>query len=67
MTKPEERKNARCELRHLGRPIAENVATNGYEYRRTRQRIRSLVALGQAFVTHPDMRWVRALVGSLAY
>jgi glycosyltransferase involved in cell wall biosynthesis len=54
------------ERRHLDRLIAENLATIGYEHRRCHKRFRSAVSFLQAFVTHPDIRWMRALVGSLA-
>jgi hypothetical protein len=38
MTKPEDLRKARCELRHLDRLIAENLATISYEHRRSGQR-----------------------------
>ena len=56
---------SRCERRQLDRLIAENLATIGYEYRRSRNRFRSVASFLQAFVTHADVRWMRALVGSL--
>jgi glycosyltransferase involved in cell wall biosynthesis len=59
------RRKARCDLRELDRQIAENLAGIGYEYRRSRKRFRSAASFLQAFVTHPDVRWMRALVGSL--
>jgi hypothetical protein len=45
--------------------VAENVATIGYEYRRTRRRFRLVAVFRQAFVTHPDVRWIRGLAGLL--
>jgi glycosyltransferase involved in cell wall biosynthesis len=56
---------SRCERRQLDRLIAENLAAIGYEYRRSRNRFRSVASFLQAFVTHPDVRWMRAVVGSL--
>jgi glycosyltransferase involved in cell wall biosynthesis len=59
------RRKTRHERRQLDRQIAENLATIGYEYRRSRKSVRSAASFLQAFVTHPDVRWMRALVGSL--
>ena len=44
MTKPEDRKKARCELRRLDRLIAENLATIGYEHRRSGKRFWSVAS-----------------------
>jgi glycosyltransferase involved in cell wall biosynthesis len=60
-----ERRQLRRERRQLDCLIAESLATLGYEHRRNRQRLPSVSAFAQAFVTHPDVRWMRALVGSL--
>jgi glycosyltransferase involved in cell wall biosynthesis len=53
------------ERRHLNRRIAESLAKIGYEYRRSRKRFRAAAAFAQALVQHPDVTWMRALVGSL--
>jgi glycosyltransferase involved in cell wall biosynthesis len=60
-----DRRKARYDLRQLDRLIAENLATLGYEYRRSCKRFRSAASFLQAFVTYPEVRWMRALVGSL--
>jgi glycosyltransferase involved in cell wall biosynthesis len=59
------RRKTRRERRQLDRQIAENLAGIGYEYRRSRKSLRSAASFLQAFVTHPDVRWMRALAGSL--
>lgn len=59
------RRSKRSERRQLDRLIAESLAAIGYEHRRKRERLPSVSAFAQALVTHPDVRWVRALVGSL--
>ena len=60
------RRKTSHERRQLDRQIAENLATIGYEYRGSRQSLRSAASFLQAFATHPDLRWMRALLGSLA-
>jgi hypothetical protein len=45
MTKPEDRKKAKCELRHLDRLIREYLSTIGYDRRRGRKRFWSAAAL----------------------
>ena len=60
-----ERRQLPHERKQLSRRIAESLATMGYEHRRYRQRLPSVAAFAQALVTHPDVRWVRALLGSL--
>ncbi len=58
------RRSLRRERRHLDRLIAESLGTIGYEHRRNRNRWPSMAAFAQALVTNPDVRWLRALVGS---
>lgn len=60
-----ERRRLPHERKELARRIAEGLATMGWEHRRNRRRLPSVTAFAQALVTHPDVRWVRALVGSL--
>jgi glycosyltransferase involved in cell wall biosynthesis len=59
------RRKTRRERRQLDRQISDNLATIGYEYRRSRKSLRAAAAFLHAFVTHRDVRWMRALVGSL--
>lgn len=59
------RRSLRKERRQLDLLIAESLATIGYEHRRNRERLPSMSAFAQALLTHPDVRWVRALVRSL--
>ena len=59
------RQGKRYERRQLDRLIAESLATIGYAHRRKRERLPSVSAFARALMTHPDVRWVRALVGSL--
>jgi glycosyltransferase involved in cell wall biosynthesis len=60
-----ERRKGRDERRQLDRLIAEERAAIGYEYRRRRNRFRSIASFMQAFIAHPDVRWMHALVSSL--
>jgi len=60
-----ERRRLPHERKQLARLIAESLATIGYAHRRNQQRLPSVSAFAQALVMHPDVRWVRALVGSL--
>ena len=60
-----ERRPLRHERRQLDRLIAESLGTIGYEQRRNRRRLPSVSAFAQALITHPEVRWARALVGSL--
>ena len=59
------RRALQAERRRLDHLIAENLAAIGYEYRRTRQRLRAAASFAQALFTYPEIRWMRALVGSL--
>lgn len=58
------RRSLRRERRHLDRLIAESLGAIGYEHRRNHNRWPSMGAFAQALVTNPDVRWLRALVGS---
>lgn len=53
---------ARRQLDHL---IAENLATIGYEQRLRRHRVGAMAMFAQAFVTSPEIRWLRGMLGSL--
>ena len=59
------RRALKSERRQLDRLIAESLGTIGYEHRRNRKRLPSIAAFAQALVANPDVRWVRALMGSL--
>ncbi len=59
------RRALKTERRQLDRLIAESLGTIGYEHRRNRNRLPSMAAFVQALLTSPDIRWVRALMGSL--
>ena len=59
------RRATRSERNQIDALIAESLASIGYEHRRNRERFPSVSAFAQALLTHPDVRWVRALVGSL--
>ncbi len=52
-------------LRQLDRLIAQNLAGIGYTERRRGHRLRSIGAFAYAFVTYPNARWLRAIVGSI--
>jgi glycosyltransferase involved in cell wall biosynthesis len=53
---------ARRQLDHL---IAQNLADIGYEERKRRRRLRSVAMFAWAFVTSPDLRWLRGMWGSI--
>jgi glycosyltransferase involved in cell wall biosynthesis len=55
----------RAARRQLDRLIAENLAVIGYEQRRRRNRLRSIGMFVRAFATFPEVRWVRAILGSI--
>ena len=51
--------------RQLNRLIAENYASIGYQRRQQRQRWAAAGSFLQAFVTSPNVRWVRGFLGSV--
>jgi len=55
----------RAARRQLNGLIAENMAAIGYERRLQRRRLGSVAMFAQAFATSPDVRWLKALLGSL--
>ena len=59
------RRTLKTERRQLDRLISESLGTIGYEHRRNRNRLPSMAAFFQALLASPNVRWVRALVGSL--
>jgi glycosyltransferase involved in cell wall biosynthesis len=61
-----ERWNDRAARRQLNRLIAENLAALGYEHRHRRhRRLHAIAMFARAFATSPDVRWLRALIGSI--
>jgi len=56
----------RASRRQLDRRIAEHLAGIGYGRREQRQRWAAVWAFSRAFLTSPELRWIRGLLGSLA-
>ena len=54
----------RAARRQLDRLIAQNFAGIGYEERKGRGRLRSIAMFACAFGSFPDVRWLRAMLGS---
>jgi glycosyltransferase involved in cell wall biosynthesis len=52
-------------LRQLDHLIAQNLAGIGYAERKQGHRLRSVGAFAYAFMTHPNPRWLRAILGSI--
>ena len=64
LRREKERWHDRAARQQLDRAIAENLAGIGYAERQSR-RLHALAMYARAFVTSPDTRWLRGLVGSL--
>ena len=64
----EREKNIRTDpvaRRQLDRRIAENLAGVAYQERLRKRRLRSAAMFAAAFVTYPQARWLRAMMGSV--
>jgi glycosyltransferase involved in cell wall biosynthesis len=57
----------RAALRQLDRLIAQNLGGIGYAERKQGHRLRSVATFAYAFVTYPNARWLRAMVGSILF
>ena len=55
----------RAARRQLDRLIAENFAVIGYQQRHLGRRLLSIAEFARAFASFPDVRWLRAILGSI--
>jgi glycosyltransferase involved in cell wall biosynthesis len=55
----------RAARRQLDRLIAENLGSLGYQERLRRHRLRSVAMFARAVAISPDVRWLRAILGSI--
>jgi glycosyltransferase involved in cell wall biosynthesis len=60
-----DRRESSDERKRLERMIAVDLANIGYMHRRRRERLRAAAAFARALAKHPNVPWMRALVGSL--
>jgi glycosyltransferase involved in cell wall biosynthesis len=65
LSRERQRWQDRDALRQLDHLIAQNLAGIGYAERQQGHRLRSVGAFGYAFLTYPNGRWLRAILGSL--